>query len=582
MDHEAIYELSEQELENAASQIREEWGPEIDARLDNLLEYRIAGAVGGVESQERQRVIIYYEPKKNFEELHAEFEQASAQSPGQEQSRNGARSSDYEFEQELNFIEGIFEEDARPLINSVRTEGGEVEEHLCFGNAVVAQLTPAQIKVIAQRPDVKRLEADKFMRLELDVSANTVGVVNARTEGLVAEGAGIIVAVIDGEVWKDHPDLQGRVVHKRNYTKEDFGVRAEDDQSMLHGTHVAGIIAGNGGTYKGMAPKATIWSYKIYPSQKTESSEGFKGADAIEDAIKDGAHIINCSWGVSGTARDGTCVWCKTAERAAKLGVVLVKSAGNSGPEQGSTTCPANALGDVIVVGNSRRDGSGVMERSSRGPTADNRIKPDILAPGEQITSTKAGGGYIKLSGTSMAAPHISGVAALMLERKRQLKPWQIKKILMDSAKGLDSSQYGPNVQGKGLIDVVKAVQTAGQVESEPAHEEDKITCTVIKLRKQIETLKTSLKNTSREIMREVRATLMSDNPGIKVTKSEGDYRTLIVGGEGVADYEVQVEPSVQEGQYQLSMDIKYTTPAGENKTISDYKVQYAVGSPPK
>ena len=255
-----------------------------------------------------------------------------------------------------------------------------------------------------------------------------------------------------------------------------------------------------------MAPEAIIWSYKILPSEATNSDEGFKGADAIEDVIKDmkeGVRIANCSWGVP-TQLDGTSVWAKTAERAAKLGLVLVKSAGNSGPEPGTLTSPADAFGDVIVVGASSHDGTQVMEFSSRGPTADNRPKPDILAPGEQIVSAKPGGDYQKMSGTSMASPHIAGIAGLLLERNPKLEPWQIKKILMESAKSLDSTS-DPNVQGKGLVDVVKALQMATQ----PASEEKPIIYTsVVKQRKLLEQLNISVRNTSKEVMQGVKASL--------------------------------------------------------------------------
>ncbi|MEJ7609350.1 MAG: S8 family serine peptidase, partial [Bryobacteraceae bacterium] len=203
------------------------------------------------------------------------------------------------------------------------------------------------------------------------------------------------------------------------------------------------------------------------------------------------------SWGVSGTPKDGSCIWCKTAERAAALGTVIVKSAGNSGSSPGSITCPAAAKGDVIVVGNAMRSGTGVMERSSRGPTADGRIKPDILAPGEKISAPKdsSGGDYVKLTGTSMAAPHISGLAALMLEQNKLLKPWQIKKALMDAAKKLDG--LDGNAQGSGLANIGKAMEaikgTSGSVS------ENQISMTTPTSRpRQVDTFSIGFRNTGK------------------------------------------------------------------------------------
>ncbi|MBN3927002.1 S8 family serine peptidase, partial [Nostoc sp. NMS4] len=382
---------------------------------------------------------------------------------------------------------------------------------------------------------------------------------------------GVIVAVLDGEVDVYHPDFKGRVVRKRNYTNEPWG------NPHPHATHVAGIIAGNGSKYKGMAPEAIIWSYKIQTSEANESAEGFRGADAIEDVIKDmkdGVRIANCSWGTSATP-DGTSIWAKTAERAAKLGLVLVKSAGNGGPGPGTLTSPADAKGDVIVVGASSHDGTGVMNFSSRGPTTDNRPKPDILAPGQLIVSAKPGKGYQKMNGTSMSAPHIAGIAALILERYPQLKPWQIKKILMESAKGLDSEK-DPNVQGKGLVDVVKALQMAGQ----PLSEEKKITYTsAVTDRKLLEQLNIAVQNTGGETMQAVKASLVATNNGIKVTRGEQDYGNLRVGEDARRDFEI-IAPSNKSGQYDLTLNLNFTTPTG--KKSQSYQIAHEVLSLPK
>jgi|GEM_PF-1848602 len=568
MIDESIQDINIEEQEKAEEELKEAWGLEVDEKLERLLEYRITESVGGIESEETQRVIIYYKPKKEFEDLTEQFEDYLE---GLEMDLTDPEVLERTFDEEIEFIERVFEEDARRLIESLEEEKAEVEEHLVFGNAVVANLTPAQIKEAAGRTDVERIEADKFISMELDQSIGTVDLVNARSQGLVETGKGIIIAVIDGEVDKDHSDLKGRVVHKRNYTKEPWG------NPHRHGTHVAGIIAGNGKKYNGVAPDATIWSYKIYPSAETESSDGFKGADAIEDAVKDGAKVINCSWGASQTAQDGTCVWCTTAERAAKLGVVLVKSAGNKGPDESTITCPAAAKGDVIVVGASSHDGTGVMDFSSRGPTKDNRPKPDIIAPGDNITACMEGSdhkSYRRMSGTSMASPHVAGIAALMLERNPQLKPGQIKAILMGSAKAL--SDYDINTQGKGLVDVVKAAESL----KKPISEEG-IFCTIVKERQQRERLNISLKNTGREEMQEVKGILVSGATGIKVISEEASFGNLRSGAEKAAVYEIEVGPDTKAGSYELTLNAKYRTKAGESKELPS-KLSYEVGGAKK
>lgn len=559
---ERIEDINPEELEKAEEDIRKEWGYEIEEKLDKLLEYRITQSEGGIESQQTQRVLICYKTAKDFEALDEEFQDFCEKYP------------DNELEPEFTLIERNFEQSASRLIKSLEDEGIKIEEHLVLCCSVVARLTPAQVNKIAQLEDVKHIESDKFMVLELDQSVGTIGLVEAREKNLVQTGKGIKVAVVDGEIDDSHPDLQGRVTRKRNYTDEPWG------NPHPHGTHVAGIIAGNGEKYKGMAPEAEIWSYKIYKTKKTESeefeiesAEGFTSADAIEDAVKDGAKVINCSWGVHQTNRDGTCIWCKTAERAAKLGVVVVKSAGNSGPNQQTTTCPANALGDVIVVGATSKDGKEITEFSSRGPTADNRPKPDIIAPGGKIISAKVGGGYIAKSGTSMAAPHVSGIAALMLEQNPQLKPWQIKKILMETAKLLDSSENGSgeldsNIQGKGLVDVVKALEKVKQPTQPGQPGVESLWLMEIPNRK---FLSLKLKNSGTENMLDVKATLKSDTPEIRMVKDKEtiDCGKLRMGAEKELTYEIEVTTLAKPGPYKLTLETHYTSPSGQSKSLT-------------
>jgi serine protease AprX len=116
----------------------------------------------------------------------------------------------------------------------------------------------------------------------------------------------------------------------------------------------------------------------------------------------------------------------------------------------------------VITVGATHRSKPhvyGVSYFSSRGPTGDGRVKPDLVAPGEKILSTTPGGGSAVKDGTSMAAPHVSGAAALLMARHRELlgKPQRVKKILCDAATDLGRERY---FQGGGMLDVLRAIQS--------------------------------------------------------------------------------------------------------------------------
>lgn len=198
-------------------------------------------------------------------------------------------------------------------------------------------------------------------------------------------------------------------------------------------------------------------------------------AQAILDAARDGARVINCSWRVvEGTRRDASCVWCKAVDTAVQLGSVVVKSAGNAGPARGTTTCPGNAM-NVIAVGAVSDDGRCMArnnfnaEFSSHGPTADGRMKPEVVAPGENIQGAKAGGGYTGdeyADGTSFAAPHVAGLAALLLQQHSSLGPLDIRRAIMETAVKLDG--VPEEVQGAGLIDCVAALRRAAELAGQP------------------------------------------------------------------------------------------------------------------
>ena len=202
MISEEDFDLTEQQLEKAELEVREKWGAEIEGKTDRSLEYQIMNEVGDVNSTTRQRVIMYYKPTKSFEEYHEEFEQLEEIY----QKRNE------EFEvQAFDDFESLANKNIESLLEDLKQEQALVE-HVTLGEAVVANLTPAQIQKLAKQSNIVRLEADKPLKLELDQSAVTVGLVNARTQGIVGTGRGVIIAVIDGEVDINHPDLKGRVV----------------------------------------------------------------------------------------------------------------------------------------------------------------------------------------------------------------------------------------------------------------------------------------------------------------------------------------------------------------------------------
>jgi subtilisin family serine protease len=186
-------------------------------------------------------------------------------------------------------------------------------------------------------------------------------------------------------------------------------------------------------------------------------------------------HGVNISLSLRHDLANYSCGWtpiCEECDRLVRSGVVVVAAAGNSGFEGGdfatgfgyntvSITDPGNAEA-VITVGSTHRSHPhrhGVSYFSSRGPTADGRRKPDLLAPGEDVDGPVPGGGLQAMHGTSQAAAHVSGAAAMLMARYRELRgrPERIKQILCSTATDLGRDA---GFQGTGLLDVLRAMQS--------------------------------------------------------------------------------------------------------------------------
>jgi serine protease AprX len=285
----------------------------------------------------------------------------------------------------------------------------------------------------------RRLEAEIFQTRDV-VAAREFSSRNNES------GEGIIVAVIDTEVSLAHPGFGGRVVQKRNFTQEPFGTPGG------HGTAVAGII----GSAEGMAPGVTIYNYKVLATNRFLNGTDFDFALALQRAVEDGAHVANCSWG-AGPAQDGTSREARACDAAWGLGVTVVKSAGNNGPGPSTLTTPADAAG-VIVVGATDRKGQGIEDYSSRGPTPGGVARPHLAAPGgsvgDGVQSSFVGGGYGDCGrGTSFAAPHVSGLVALLLAAKPDLEPDDLRQRLLDKCTPIGA--FTPADAGAGLVALV-------------------------------------------------------------------------------------------------------------------------------
>ncbi|HEY1304619.1 MAG TPA: S8 family serine peptidase [Vicinamibacterales bacterium] len=330
----------------------------------------------------------------------------------------------------------------------------------CWVNASIR--TPAYALSVAgvhEDPRVKRVDVPRRLRREINATAPLVGAPAYRASHNVS-GVGVIVAVIDTEIHSSHPSLTGRVFRKRNYISEEWDTTPATHPQAPHGTAVAGIIGSSAGLL-GMAPAITFYNYKVLPNNELfPAGDDFDGAKAIEHSIHDGAHIANCSWRAipdDDAVMNGQSREALACNNAWASGVVVVTSVGNEGPGSGSLTTPADADG-VIAVGATNRTGTSVPAYSSRGPTAHGMQRPHLVAPGGElvdlVSSCTIFDTFVPgFQGTSFAAAHVSGLAALLLGRNPELTPDEVRAALIAMCKPLPGLDV--NTQGSGLISIV-------------------------------------------------------------------------------------------------------------------------------
>ncbi|MCB0191239.1 MAG: S8 family peptidase [Anaerolineae bacterium] len=347
--------------------------------------------------------------------------------------------------------EGFFRAQALP--NLV-----EVEQSFQLFPGEALSVNAAEIDALSRQDGVEKIWPDLPVQAWLDTSVPKISAPAVWEIGL--RGKGIKVAVVDTGIDSSHPDFAGRILATQSFV----GGTAEDDNG--HGTHVASIVAGSGaksnGKYVGVAPEASLFVAKVLRADGGGSMSGVMAG--IEWAVlEQKVQIINLSLGGVGSC-DGTdalSVMCD--EAVTQAGVIVCVAAGNTGPDERTVGSPGCAR-RVITVG--AIDDSGAIARfSSRGPTADGRVKPDIVFPGVNIVAAQATGtrmgqvvveGYVTANGTSMATPHASGVAALMLQANPNLNAEQLKTQMLAGAIDLG---VGPNAQGVGQGDALKAYE---------------------------------------------------------------------------------------------------------------------------
>ena len=352
--------------------------------------------------------------------------------------------------------------------------------------------TASQLETLATDPQVARLEHDRPIEVFTDTSHDATRgseLLAGEVDDLgVVDGAGVGVAVVDSGVDGLHPDLVDRMGENVKVLPGGTAIPFPDTDLISlggHGTHVAGIVAGTGaasdGTYTGAAPGSTI--HGVSGGTLISLHSAMDALDWVlsnHDRVAPAIRVVNNSWGSTGEHDPNSAV-TRLVNELVDAGVLVVFAAGNSGGDgsavRTSPECTNPTPGVVCVasyddLGQGTRDGS-TSSFSSRGDADREETWPDLAAPGSDIVAAcrptlpicATGSSfasdplhYSSLSGTSMAAPHIAGIAAQMLSVAPDLTPDELEALLVDTAESYGEPGYA---QGAGLVDAVEAVRAA-------------------------------------------------------------------------------------------------------------------------
>jgi serine protease AprX len=383
-------------------------------------------------------------------------------------------------------------------------------------NARALDIPAGNILLLATSSLVSFVSADRPVLLLGHLSATT-GADAVREESgtsTTLDGTGIGIAVIDSGIYAGHKAFLDKSNRVRVVRSVDFTGEGRTDDPFGHGSHVAGVAAGNerisNGAYTGLAPNANVVNLRVLDSRGTGSASSLLAALdwVLSNRTAYNIRVVNMSLGTSAVDSYRNDPICKAARRLVDAGVVVVAAAGNEGKDAngqkvyGRIHSPGVepsviTVGATNTFGTNTRSDDGVATYSSRGPTRgyrtnafgakhyDNIVKPELVAPGNKLVSVESpnnllvnqhpeldagvsGAGskrMMRLSGTSMATPAVAGAAALMLQANPTLTPNLVKALLMYTAQPLAGFNYFE--QGMGGLNVDGAVRLARLVRTD-------------------------------------------------------------------------------------------------------------------
>jgi hypothetical protein len=387
----------------------------------------------------------------------------------------------------VNMMQNSLRSQERAVQMLSSTDSADTQfKQLWVVNGMLIRVRASDIQKVAQLPGVKAIFSNRPIHLigsrnegyvsprQLEDLQYTYGLKNLGIPELRAKhpemtGKGVRVGILDTGVDANHPDLKGKVVGWKDFSG---GNKPQPYDDHGHGTHTSGTIAGGAasGTAIGVAPDVSLIVGKIF------SGGGSTTLDAILQAMqwiadpdgdpntKDAPRLVSNSWGGGGPtpgSDPSEDVLCKAVDAWVKAGMLPVFANGNEGPSKSSVGIPG-ACPSALGVGATDQNDN-ITSFSSRGPAmwkAGALIKPDVSAPGLNVVSSVPGGKWASMSGTSMATPHTSGLAALLFQAAPNATPQDVANLLMKSAKDLGPAGKD-NDSGAGRIDALKALAPA-------------------------------------------------------------------------------------------------------------------------
>lgn len=385
-----------------------------------------------------------------------------------------------EYKDKLTTLHEKAKEDILKIINDKSEDIFSADFKDVFNGFVIKKMPKNLLSKIQDLPYIKTITPDYKFSICLDRS---VSLINADDVWQLTDdygqnitGKAITISILDTGVDYNHPDLKDNYLGGHDFANDDYDPM--DDNG--HGTHCAGIAIGKGNAsnykYVGVAPDAQYYAYKVLDEEGNGYASCFIGAierslDPNNDGIySDHVDIISISSGNPDGNPDDTV--SQAVDNAVKFGVVVIAAAGNEGYNNNeyrfeSIMSPGCARKAICVGSSYAVYPYSVYTTSSKGPTSIGTVKPDVVAPGVMIRSTRSSGSsiglpldeyYMILSGTSMACPHVSGTAALILQKHPTWNPDEIKMALRNTATNLDEDI---RIQGWGRIDTFDAVTLA-------------------------------------------------------------------------------------------------------------------------